>query len=102
MLIVYSIWFLTYSIQSENEQAHGDSKLSCKGNNRNTSLKVFKFANIKRATRNFSQDLPGNRCPGNVFLGWVDKNTFAPSREGVGIAVAVKTYNEDPLREWQA
>lgn len=31
---------------------------------------------------------------GQVFLGWVDKNTFTPSTEGSGIAVAVTRYSE--------
>lgn len=37
---------------------------------------------------------------GEVFLGWVDKNTFAPSTEGDGIAVAVKKYSQG-LPEWK-
>lgn len=98
--------------------AHGGSDLSTnnKGDNRNVgdtvvdnedftipmpSLKVFKFVDLKKATRNFSQHfLLGRGGLGEVFLGWVDKNTLAPSREGVGIAVAVKRYSED-LPEWE-
>ncbi|KAI3496395.1 hypothetical protein L1887_38756 [Cichorium endivia] len=66
------------------------------------SLKVFTFADLERATRNFSQDLLlGKGCFGEVFLGWVDKKTFVPSTEGVGIPVAVKRYNEG-LPEWSS
>ncbi|KAI3496440.1 hypothetical protein L1887_38803 [Cichorium endivia] len=92
--------------------APGDSKLSsnCKSNSRIagdilgsdnidfTSLKVFKFADLKKATGNFSQRL-GMDDFGEVFIGWIDKNTFSPSTEGVGIAVAVKRSKD--LQEWQ-
>ncbi|XP_024960645.1 probable serine/threonine-protein kinase PBL10 [Cynara cardunculus var. scolymus] len=55
------------------------------------NLKEFKFADLKRATSNFSPDLLlGEEGFGGVFLCWVDKNTFAPSKRGVGIVVAVK------------
>ncbi|XP_042752504.1 putative receptor-like protein kinase At5g39000 isoform X2 [Lactuca sativa] len=106
------------SLSSRENSAHGGSDLSTnnKGDNRNVgdtvvdnedftipmpSLKVFKFVDLKKATRNFSQHfLLGRGGLGEVFLGWVDKNTLAPSREGVGIAVAVKRYSED-LPEWE-
>ncbi|KAI3495521.1 hypothetical protein L1887_37862 [Cichorium endivia] len=99
--------------------ARGDSKISSssKDNYRNAgdtleaenkdftvlfpSLRVLKFADLRRATKNFSQDLLlGKGRFGEVFLGWVDKNTFAPSTEGDEIAVAVKKYNQG-LPEWQ-
>lgn len=57
----------------------------------NSSLKVFKFADLKKATSNFSDDLVlGQGAFGKVLLGWIDKKTFVPSRNGVGIPVAVK------------
>ncbi|KAI3708735.1 hypothetical protein L2E82_38150 [Cichorium intybus] len=63
------------------------------------SLKVFKFSDLEKTTRNFSQDLLiGRDGYGEVFIGWVDGKTFAPSRKGFGIAVAVKRYFEG-LRE---
>ncbi|KAL7592959.1 hypothetical protein Lser_V15G33710 [Lactuca serriola] len=93
--------------------ADADSKLSnsSKGNTTNASdtigadnkhftipipsIKVFKFDDLKFATRNFRQDLLlGREGFGQVFLGWVDKNTFTPSTEGSGIAVAVTRYSE--------
>ncbi|KAI3496454.1 hypothetical protein L1887_38818 [Cichorium endivia] len=97
-----------------DNSADADSKLSSnsKGDSRNAggdtrraenkdfkirtpSLKIFKFADLETATRNFSQDLLlGTGSNGDVFLGWVDKNTFAPSTQGVGIAIAVKTYGK--------
>ncbi|KAK9069786.1 hypothetical protein SSX86_010182 [Deinandra increscens subsp. villosa] len=57
------------------------------------SLKVFEFLDLEKATRNFSPDsLLERRGPGSgvVFLGWVEKNSLAPSKQGVGIAVAIK------------
>ncbi|KAI3496820.1 hypothetical protein L1887_39197 [Cichorium endivia] len=103
-----------------DNSAQGDPKLlssKSKGHSRNgrdivavdnkgftnpiTSLKVFKFDDLKRATRNFNQDLVLSRDGfGDVFLGWVDKNTFGLSTEGAGIVVAVKRYNQD-RPEWQ-
>ncbi|KAK9050049.1 hypothetical protein SSX86_030982 [Deinandra increscens subsp. villosa] len=66
------------------------------------SLKVFKFADLKKATRKFSPDLLLARAAsGKVFLGWVDhQNTIAPSIPGFGIAVAVKRFNDDSYVKW--
>ncbi|CAH1448715.1 unnamed protein product [Lactuca virosa] len=102
------------SPSNEDNFAHGDSKLSSNRNVGDTveaenkefiilfpSLRVLKFTDLKRATKNFSQDLLlGRGRFGEVFLGWVDKNTFAPSTEGDGIAVAVKKYSQG-LPEWK-
>ncbi|CAH1449672.1 unnamed protein product [Lactuca virosa] len=92
---------------NEENSAHGDVILSGdkKGKSRNAgdtikadnkyssnpspNLKAFKFADLQRATKNFSQDfLLGDN--GVMFLCWVDKFTSVPSTKGVGIAVAVK------------
>ncbi|KAI3496458.1 hypothetical protein L1887_38822 [Cichorium endivia] len=105
---------LSFPSKGQNS-AHDDSKLSSnskgKGKSRNdedtvgadnkyfsisASLKVFKLADLERATRNFSQGLLlGGRTHREVFLGWVDRNTFASSTEGIGIAVAVKKFSQD-------
>ncbi|CAA3017982.1 probable serine/threonine-protein kinase PIX13 isoform X2 [Olea europaea var. sylvestris] len=70
------------------------------------NLKLYTFAELKRATRNFRPDtLLGEGGFGRVFKGWVDNNTYSPSRVGVGIPVAVKKSNPDSaqgLKEWQA
>lgn len=75
------------------------------GNSRIQSLKEFKFSDLKKATSNFSGDLVlGEGGFGRVFLGWVDQHTFAPSKRGVGIAVAVKRFNQNSHQghtEWQ-
>ncbi|GJW18817.1 serine/threonine/dual specificity protein kinase, catalytic domain-containing protein [Tanacetum coccineum] len=55
------------------------------------SLKVFKFVDLECATRNFSQGLHlGLGHFGEVFIGWIEEKSFAPSRCGDGIAVVVK------------
>lgn len=69
------------------------------------SLKAFTYAELKSATKNFRPDtVLGEGGFGRVFKGWVDEKTYAPSRVGVGIPVAVKKSNPDSeqgLNEWQ-
>ncbi|XVF35827.1 hypothetical protein REPUB_Repub19eG0004300 [Reevesia pubescens] len=71
-----------------------------------TTLKIFTLAELKSATRNFRPDtVLGEGGFGRVFKGWVDEKTYAPSKVGVGMAVAVKKSNADSsqgLQEWQA
>ncbi|GMI78571.1 hypothetical protein like AT1G76360 [Hibiscus trionum] len=71
-----------------------------------TTLKIFTLAELKAATRNFKPaTVLGEGGFGRVFKGWVDEVTYAPSRVGVGMAVAVKKSNPDSsqgLQEWQA
>ncbi|XP_031406598.1 probable serine/threonine-protein kinase PIX13 [Punica granatum] len=70
------------------------------------SLKVFTMGELKSATRNFRPDtMLGEGGFGKVFKGWVEENTYAPSRVGIGIPIAVKKSSPDSpqgLREWQA
>lgn len=70
------------------------------------NLKMFLFADLKSATRNFRPDtMVGEGGFGRVFKGWVDPKTLAPSKVGVGVPVAVKKSNPDSaqgLKEWQA
>ncbi|XP_073282792.1 probable serine/threonine-protein kinase PIX13 [Primulina huaijiensis] len=74
--------------------------------NTTPNLKLFTFAQLRSATRNFRPDtVLGEGGFGTVFKGWLDENTYAPSRVGVGIPVAVKKSNPDSeqgLKEWQA
>lgn len=69
------------------------------------NLKMFTFGELRSATRNFRPDtVVGEGGFGRVFKGWVDEKTYAPSRVGVGIPVAVKKSNPDSeqgLKEWQ-
>ncbi|CAI9777141.1 unnamed protein product [Fraxinus pennsylvanica] len=70
------------------------------------NVKLFALAELKCATRNFRPNtVLGEGGFGKVFKGWVDPITYAPSRVGVGIPVAVKKSNPDSeqgLKEWQA
>lgn len=69
------------------------------------NLKMFTLAELKSATRNFRPDtVLGEGGFGRVFKGWVDETTYAPSKVGIGIAVAVKKSSPDSpqgLQEWQ-
>ncbi|GFY95719.1 protein kinase superfamily protein [Actinidia rufa] len=71
------------------------------------NLKMFSYAKLKLATRNFRPDtVLGEGGFGRVFKGWVDPETYAPSKVGIGMAIAVKkSDNPDSaqgLRQWQS
>lgn len=69
------------------------------------NLKVFTLAELRSATRNFRPDtLLGEGGFGMVFKGWIDPNTLAPSKGGVGIPVAIKKCSPDSgqgRKEWE-
>ncbi|KAJ4827496.1 hypothetical protein Tsubulata_027974 [Turnera subulata] len=69
------------------------------------NLKVFTLQDLKSATRNFRPDtMLGEGGFGRVFKGWIDEKTYAPTKVGSGIAVAVKKSNPDSsqgLEEWR-
>lgn len=89
---------LDLKLSSKGNSGNADDDIVVADNSRNTSLKVVKFADLERATRDFSFCLYMDGL-GKVFLGWLDEDTFVPSTEGVGVAVAVKRYNN--LQYWQ-
>ncbi|XP_059625020.1 probable serine/threonine-protein kinase PBL3 isoform X2 [Cornus florida] len=68
------------------------------------NLKSFTFTDLKNASKNFrSESLLGEGGFGCVFKGWIDGNTFAPSKPGTGIVVAIKKLNAESFqghREW--
>lgn len=70
------------------------------------NLKMFTLVELKTATRNFRpESVIGEGGFGQVFKGWVDEKSLAPSKAGAGIPVAVKKSNPDSeqgLHEWQA
>ncbi|KVI01627.1 Protein kinase, catalytic domain-containing protein, partial [Cynara cardunculus var. scolymus] len=108
---IYADSMLVFGVNSGNKRniislvaihcilAQGDSKLSnnTMGNNKfldatklpaddkDQRVKELKFADLETATNNFTA--LGEGGFGGMFLGSVDKNTFAPSTRGVGIAV---------------
>lgn len=69
------------------------------------NLRVFSFAELKSATRNFRSDtVLGEGGFGKVFKGWVDEKTLAPSKVGTGMMVAIKKLNPESMQgfqEWQ-
>ncbi|KAL5557403.1 hypothetical protein UlMin_039639 [Ulmus minor] len=70
------------------------------------NLKVFSFAELKAATKNFKSDsVLGEGGFGKVFKGWVDEKTLAPSKFGTGMMVAIKKLNSESMQgfqEWQS
>lgn len=68
-------------------------------------LRVFTFAELRAATRNFKPDtVLGEGGFGRVYKGWVDEKTMNPTRSGIGMVVAVKKLNPESvqgLEEWQ-
>ncbi|XP_074338584.1 putative receptor-like protein kinase At5g61350 isoform X2 [Apium graveolens] len=57
-------------------------------------LKMFSLAELRIATRGFSPDmiLVENHY-GRAFIGWLDEDTLAPSRIGIGMAVSIMSLN---------
>ncbi|KAJ0242674.1 Serine-threonine/tyrosine-protein kinase [Hirschfeldia incana] len=66
---------------------------------------MFSLVDLKTATKNFRpESMIGEGGFGQVFKGWLEEKTLAPSRAGVGIPVTVKKSNSDSaqgLLEWQ-
>ncbi|CDP09060.1 unnamed protein product [Coffea canephora] len=70
------------------------------------NLKSFSFSDLKMATRNFRPDsVLGEGGFGSVFKGWIDENSFAATKPGTGVVIAVKRLNLEGFqghREWLA
>ncbi|CAH1418195.1 unnamed protein product [Lactuca virosa] len=71
-----------------------------------SNLKSFSFSDLKMATRNFRPDsVLGEGGFGSVFKGWIDEQTFAATKPGTGLVIAVKKLNQESFqghREWLA
>ncbi|XP_076892360.1 receptor-like cytoplasmic kinase 176 [Bidens hawaiensis] len=71
-----------------------------------SNLKSFSFSDLKMATRNFRPDsVLGEGGFGPVFKGWIDEQSYAASKPGTGIVIAVKKLNLESFqghREWLA
>ncbi|XP_021908137.1 probable serine/threonine-protein kinase PIX13 isoform X2 [Carica papaya] len=70
------------------------------------NLKVFSFADLRSATKNFKSDtLLGEGGFGKVYKGWMDTRTLVPSKIGSGMVVAIKKLNSESMQgfqEWQS
>ncbi|XP_057500367.1 probable serine/threonine-protein kinase PIX13 [Actinidia eriantha] len=70
------------------------------------NLKVYSFADLKSATKNFKSDtVLGHGGFGTVFKGWVDEKTLSPCKFGTGMIVAIKKLNPESVQgfqEWQS
>ncbi|GFS39393.1 protein kinase superfamily protein [Actinidia rufa] len=70
------------------------------------NLKVYSFADLKSATKNFKSDtVLGHGGFGTVFKGWVDEKTLSPCKFGTGMIVAIKKLNSESMQgfqEWQS
>ena len=68
------------------------------------NVRSFTFNELRTSTRNFRPDsVLGEGGFGFVFKGWIDENTFAPTRPGTGMVIAVKKLNQEGFqghREW--
>lgn len=69
-----------------------------------SNLKSFNFSDLKMATRNFRPDsVLGEGGFGSVFKGWIDEQSFAATKPGTGMVIAVKRLNQDGFqghKEW--
>ncbi|PKU86261.1 Protein kinase 2B, chloroplastic [Dendrobium catenatum] len=69
-----------------------------------SNLKDFTFTELRNATRNFRPDsLLGEGGFGYVYKGWIDEQTLAASKPGVGRIVAVKKLKPEGFqghKEW--
>lgn len=69
-----------------------------------SNLKNFTYNDLKIATRNFRPDsVLGEGGFGSVFKGWIDEQSFAATKPGTGLVIAVKRLNQEGFqghREW--
>lgn len=69
-----------------------------------SNLKNFSYNELKTATRNFRPDsVLGEGGFGSVFKGWIDEQSFAATKPGTGLVIAVKRLNQEGFqghREW--
>ncbi|XP_050388017.1 probable serine/threonine-protein kinase PIX13 [Argentina anserina] len=91
----------TLSPRYDDDQESADGEIL-----ETSTLRVFSFADMKSATKNFKSDqILGEGGFGRVFKGWVDEKTLQPCKAGSGMMVAVKKLNPESMQgfqEWQA
>ncbi|KAJ9554630.1 hypothetical protein OSB04_018675 [Centaurea solstitialis] len=92
---------------SDHDGGGTANSMMSKGQIVTPNLKMYTYAELQTATKNFRPaTILGEGGFGQVYKGWVDGVTYAPSKTaGVGIPVAVKKSDNDSfqgLKEWQA
>lgn len=69
------------------------------------NLRIFTFAELKNATKNFRTDtVLGEGGFGKVYKGWVDERTMNSSKSSTGVVVAVKKLNPESVQgteQWE-
>lgn len=70
------------------------------------NLRIYSFADLKTATKNFKSDaVLGEGGFGKVFKGWVDEKTLAPAKSTNGMMVAIKKLKSESaqgFQEWKS
>lgn len=94
----------TLSSQQTPSESLTNALLAPKGDTPTSNIRSFSFNDLKNAAKNFRSDcLLGEGGFGFVFKGWIDENTFAPSKPGTGVVVAIKMLKAESFqghREW--
>lgn len=69
------------------------------------NLRIFTFAELKSATKNFRPvTILGEGGFGTVYKGRVDEKTLNPTKNGLGMVVAIKKLNPESVQgfeQWQ-
>lgn len=69
------------------------------------NFKLFTYTELKTATRNFSANVQlGEGSSQMDFIGWIDEESYEPSKVGVGMAVAIMKFDLEGFQEsigWQ-
>ncbi|KAL3621943.1 putative serine/threonine-protein kinase pbl3 [Castilleja foliolosa] len=96
--------FLDNKHSSEDTESDKNDQISSNQQNHSSSLHSFTLSDLKNATRNFRPDgILGEGGFGYVFKGWIDEQTFAPTKPGTGLLVAIKKLKTESFqghREW--
>lgn len=70
------------------------------------NLRAFTLSDLKAAAKNFRSDsFLGEGGFGCVFKGWIDEKTYAPTKPGFGVVVAIKKLKRESFqghKEWLA
>ncbi|KAF7120102.1 hypothetical protein RHSIM_Rhsim13G0201200 [Rhododendron simsii] len=94
----------TLSSQQTPSESLTNALIAPKGDTPTSKIRSFSFNDLKNAAKNFRSDsLLGEGGFGFVFKGWIDENTFAPSKPGTGVVVAIKMLKAESFqghREW--